>query len=174
MADFIIFAIFILNDAAAAATTAAIAPWPRCGLLLVSSSSILATHSSWGVGVGAETSSSSSSSHAVDEWHDLDLGDDDEDDGDERSLFGGGGTNVAENDGDASSSSPPRNSLDRDDSAARAGIDVISSSPPNFVDRFSRAVANEILHRFPFAWDLLRHWQLPATMSNPGGGEGED
>ena len=170
MADFIIFAIVILNDAAAAATTAAIAPWPRCGVLLVSSSSILATHSSWGVGVGAETSSSSSSSHAVDEWHDLDLGDDDEDDGDERSLFGGGGTNVAENDGDASSSSPPRNSLDRDDSAARAGIDVISSSPPNFVDRFSRAVANEILHRFPFAWDLLRHWQLPATMSNPGGG----
>jgi len=169
MADFIIFAIVILNDAAAAATTAAIAPWPRSGVLFASSSLILATHSSWGVGVGAETSSSSSSSssssHAVDEWHDLDLGDDEDGDGDEHSRFGGGDANVAENDGDASSSPPPRNSLDRDDAAAR----VISSSPPNFVDRFSRAVANEILHRFPFARELLRHWQLPTTMSNPGG-----
>ena len=93
MADFIIFAIVILNDAAAAATTAAIAPWPRSGVLLVSSSLILATHSSWGVGVGAETSSSSSSSS----WHDLDLGDDEDGDGDERSRFGGGDANVAEN-----------------------------------------------------------------------------
>ena len=36
-------------------------------------------------------------SYKVDEWHDLDLGDDEDGDGDERSRFGGGDANVAEN-----------------------------------------------------------------------------